>query len=61
MRAALALALVACGQAPAPVVRPAPVAIADAAAPDGAPVSDDEKLAAIQKAMNELRPASQQC
>ena len=61
MRAALALALVACGQAPAPVTRPAPVAVADAAAPDGPPVSDDEKLAAIQKAMNELRPASQQC
>ncbi|MEP6864313.1 MAG: cupin domain-containing protein [Deltaproteobacteria bacterium] len=61
MRAALVVALVACGQAPAPVTRPLPVAVADAALPDGAPVSDDEKLAAIQKAMNELRPASQQC
>jgi quercetin dioxygenase-like cupin family protein len=61
MRTALVLALVACGQAPAPVTRPAPVAVADAAPPDGAPVSDDEKLAAIQKAMNELAPAAQQC
>jgi len=61
MRAALlALALAACGQAPAPVARPVAVAV-DAGPPDGAPVSEDEKLAAIQKAMNELAPASQQC
>ena len=64
MRVALALVSLvwACGQAPAPVAH-APVATpaVDAAPADGAPVSDDEKLAAIQKAMNELAPASQQC
>jgi quercetin dioxygenase-like cupin family protein len=52
--------LAACGApqaAPAPVVHSdAAVAIADAAA-----VTDDEKLAAIQKAMNDLAPAAQQC
>lgn len=65
MRGALALVLglAACGQAPAPVARTPVVAVpaGDAAPPDGAPISDDEKLAAIQKAMNELAPASQQC
>jgi len=59
MRGALVLALVACGQAPAPVARPPVAVVADAATPDGAPVSDDEKLAAIQKALNEL--PTQQC
>ncbi|HET9988486.1 MAG TPA: cupin domain-containing protein [Kofleriaceae bacterium] len=56
----VALALAACGQTP--VARPVTVTPRDAAAPlDGAPISDDEKLAAIQKAMNELAPASQEC
>jgi mannose-6-phosphate isomerase-like protein (cupin superfamily) len=57
------LALAACGspqQAPASpppgVHADAAVAIADAPA-----VSDDEKLAAIQKAMNDLQPVVQQC
>ena len=54
MRARSSLALVACGQAPAPVTRPVPVRLQMPRSPDGAPVSDDEKLAAIQKAMNEL-------
>ncbi|MEO6771624.1 MAG: cupin domain-containing protein [Kofleriaceae bacterium] len=69
MRAApvLVIVLAACRPAPAPVVRPAArtattsTATADAALADGAPISDDEKLAAIQKAMNELAPAAQQC
>jgi len=56
------LALVACGHpapqpapAPPPAPAPAPVATIDAA------VTDDEKLAAIQKAMNDLDEAAQQC
>ncbi|MFT3699642.1 MAG: cupin domain-containing protein [Kofleriaceae bacterium] len=55
--------LAACGgsqPAPAPVVI-APVADAAVAVVDAPAVSDDEKLAAIQKAMNELAPAAQQC
>jgi mannose-6-phosphate isomerase-like protein (cupin superfamily) len=60
MRALLALGLVtACGQATAPVATPA--ASAPVVAPADAAVTDDEKLAAIQKAMNELSPAAQQC
>ncbi len=54
--------VIACGQ---PTVRPAPPVVVvqrDAAPADDAPaISDDEKLAAIQKAMNDLSPASQQC
>lgn len=41
--------------APTPTPAPAPVAAVDAA------VTDDEKLAAIQKAMNDLDEAAQQC
>ena len=57
---------VACGHAPEPaplqqrdnaVVATPPVA----AASDAAEASEDERLAAIQKAMNELRGASQEC
>jgi len=57
--------VIACGH---PTARPAPPAVA--VQPDAQPgslgsgssaVSDDEKLAAIQKAMNELSPASQAC
>jgi quercetin dioxygenase-like cupin family protein len=51
--------LAACGapQTPAPAItHDAAIALADAPA-----VSDDEKLAAIQKAMNDLAPAAQQC
>ncbi|HEY0253993.1 MAG TPA: cupin domain-containing protein, partial [Kofleriaceae bacterium] len=45
-----------------PVATPVPLAAgADASVVDAPPVTDDEKLAAIQKAMNELAPASQQC
>ncbi|MEO8844110.1 MAG: cupin domain-containing protein [Kofleriaceae bacterium] len=61
------LVIAACGQPMAkPVVAP-PVIPGDPPAPrpvpviDAAQVSDDEKLAAIQKAMNDLSPASQQC
>ncbi|CAN5202264.1 hypothetical protein BH11MYX1_BH11MYX1_46160 [soil metagenome] len=52
--------VVGCGQ---PAARPTPPVSAGKldAAVDAPPVSDDEKLAAIQKAMNELSPASQQC
>jgi quercetin dioxygenase-like cupin family protein len=60
MRAAL-LMIAACGQPAArAVVAVAPPVPVDAVV-DGPPVSDDEKLAAIQKAMNDLSPASQQC
>lgn len=55
--------LAACGHpaaAPAPPPAPAPAPVA-AAAPTDAAVSDDEKLAAIQKAMNDLDEAAQQC
>lgn len=56
----LVLVLAACGHSsrPPPAPSPAPkqpVAVADAA------VTDDEKLAAIQKAMNDLDEAAQQC
>ncbi len=62
MRAVWFALVVACGQPPAPAARPQrSKVIADAAAADAPPVSDDEKLAAIQKAMNELSPASQEC
>ncbi|HEY4241410.1 MAG TPA: cupin domain-containing protein [Kofleriaceae bacterium] len=64
MRAAL-LVLAACSGAAPPeklhhppfAVQPLPDAAIDAAPP----VSQEETLAAIQKAMNELAPASQQC
>lgn len=59
---ALGLAIVlACGSPPAPVTPPPIAARADAAMADAPAVSDDEKLAAIQKAMNELAPVVQQC
>lgn len=63
MRAALAAALlVACSQpAPAPVQKPV-VAEAPAEAPVDAPApSQEEQLAAIQKAMNELDEGAQGC
>lgn len=53
---AVLLAIAACGQPVAKVVIAPPVIPIDASS-----VSDDEKLAAIQKAMNDLSPASQQC
>jgi quercetin dioxygenase-like cupin family protein len=66
MRWCVLAALVACGHPPPEPIRPDPpqpdaavakVAVgADAAAP-----SQEEQLAAIQKAMNELAPASQGC
>ncbi len=62
--AALAAALVAaCSQpAPAPQNPTTPSSGSNAAAPADAPaVSDDEKLAAIQHAMNELDEAAQGC
>ncbi len=58
MRLALVL-VAACGEtAAAPVAPPAPRVVAPA---DAAAVTDDEKLAAIQKAMNELAPTAQAC
>jgi quercetin dioxygenase-like cupin family protein len=60
----LLLVLAACGHpappppAPAPGPAPAPKPVATTV---DAAVTDDEKLAAIQKAMNELKDASQQC
>jgi hypothetical protein len=60
MRAALAaVLLVGCSQpAPKPVVPPTPVAVVPADAPGP---SQEETLAAIQKAMNELDEAAQGC
>lgn len=62
--ALLAVAAAACGH-PAPAAAPpapAPaVGSAHAAVAVDAAVSDDEKLAAIQKAMNDLDEAAQQC
>jgi len=58
-----AVAAGACGH-PAPAAAPpvsAPAGSAHAAVAVDAAVSDDEKLAAIQKAMNELDEAAQQC
>ncbi|HSS01143.1 MAG TPA: cupin domain-containing protein [Kofleriaceae bacterium] len=55
---------VACGHAPEPAPQQhdnAMVAGPPAAPSDGAEASEDERLAAIQKAMNELRGASQEC
>jgi quercetin dioxygenase-like cupin family protein len=61
MRAAL-LMIAACGQPAAKaVVAMSPPVPVDAVTIDAPPVSDDEKLAAIQKAMNDLSPASQEC
>jgi quercetin dioxygenase-like cupin family protein len=62
MRALLALLLAACpgGGGGEPVMPQPPVVVADAAV-DAAGPSDDEKLAAIQKAMNELDEGAQQC
>ena len=61
----LIVMLAACGQpAGKPVLASAPVGPTMApvdAAVDGAAITDDEKLAAIQKAMNDLAPASQAC
>lgn len=56
----LLVMLAACGATPTP----APVAkapVTSDAAVDAPQVSDDEKLAAIQKAMNDLAPVVQQC
>jgi quercetin dioxygenase-like cupin family protein len=61
----LLLVLAACGHPSAPPAAapsgPPPADPKPAAAPVDAAVSDDEKLAAIQKAMNDLSGASQQC
>lgn len=65
MRALAAVALVACSQPASSPTKPTnpPVAMpADAAPPiDAPPISQEEKLAAIQKAMNELDEAAQGC
>ena len=54
--------VIACGAPPARSTPPVSRVNADAAViADAPPASDDEKLAAIQKAMNELATASQQC
>jgi quercetin dioxygenase-like cupin family protein len=60
-RAVFALVVAACGH-PSPTVTPvqAPAPTATVTA-DAAEASEDEKLAAIQKAMNELSEASQGC
>jgi quercetin dioxygenase-like cupin family protein len=64
MRAALVAALVGCAVRPSPVTPPSP-ARSQPVGPEPAPAAtepnEEEKLAAIQKAMNELAPASQQC
>lgn len=62
MRAALAaVLLVACSQpAPKPVASPPPTPVAEAPA-DAAAVTQEETLAAIQKAMNELDEGAQAC
>jgi quercetin dioxygenase-like cupin family protein len=61
MRALAAVALVACSQPASPPTKPTmPVTPADASI-DAPPVSQEEKLAAIQKAMNELDEAAQGC
>jgi mannose-6-phosphate isomerase-like protein (cupin superfamily) len=61
---AAALVAAACGQGPAPV-GPGPVGVGpagtDGATADAAPISDDERLAAIQAAMNALAPLANQC
>lgn len=51
--------LAACGATPAPA--PVIKAVAPDASVDAPAVSEDEKLAAIQKAMNDLAPVVQQC
>lgn len=60
---ALLLVLVACGHSAPPAAPPAPAPAGSAVAPVpvDAAVSEDEKLAAIQKAMNDLKTAVQQC
>jgi quercetin dioxygenase-like cupin family protein len=55
------LVLLACGHPSTPPAAPPSPPPAPAAAPVDAAVSDDEKLAAIQKAMNDLDEAAQQC
>jgi quercetin dioxygenase-like cupin family protein len=62
MKLALAL-LVACGTpTPAPPATPAPIAAGSASVPIDAPAATEaERLAAIQKALNELSLAVQQC
>ncbi len=57
MRVAALLALAACSSPPAPRKPPTPMAVPA----DAAGATDDEKLAAIQKAMNELDEAMQGC
>jgi quercetin dioxygenase-like cupin family protein len=58
----LLLVLAACGHPSAAPANPPPAPEPrPAAAPADAAVSDDEKLAAIQKAMNDLDEAAQQC
>src|SRR5262245_38703184 len=65
MRVALLALLAACSQpAPAPVgpsPQPSPPPTTGAAPADARTPSEDEKLAAIQKAMNELDEAAQGC
>ena len=61
----LILVLAACGHSAPPAAPPAPApsgsGSAVASVPVDAAVSEDEKLAAIQKAMNDLKTAVQQC
>jgi quercetin dioxygenase-like cupin family protein len=64
MRYLAAILVAACSQpAPAPQKPPATATPSDAAVAvvDAPPISQEEKLAAIQKAMNELDEAAQQC
>ncbi len=62
LRFSAAVAIAACGHA-GPTSTPAPSAGSSVpiASSDASVVSDDERLAAIQKAMNELSPAAQAC
>lgn len=52
------LVLAACGQ---PVAKPQPPPVVAAMPVDAAGPTQEETLAAIQKAMNDLKPAAQQC
>ncbi len=63
MRALVAITLAACSQPAPEPVKPTPVdPVAPATVPvDAPPISQEEKLAAIQKAMNELGEAAQGC
>jgi mannose-6-phosphate isomerase-like protein (cupin superfamily) len=54
------VALAACGHPEAETPRPAPISTA-IVPPDAAEATQEERLAAIQKAMNELSPTAQAC